>query len=243
MAITKIKSSNITDDSKTAAKIADGTVVAAEIADGTITDAKIGALNASKLTGTIADARFPATLPAVSGANLTNLPSTITKSTSEPAANTNPSGGVGTLYLRTTTGEMYCCTDATNNANVWTNIGEGEGKQPFEYMAATGGTVTTDGNFKVHKFTSSGTFQVTTLGDGGKVEYLVVGGGGGGGTNNDNTGGGGAGAMRTATGFTVTATSYSITVGAGGAAGAAGQDSVFSTITSDGGGDLSLIHI
>ncbi len=33
-----------------------------------------GALNASNLTGTVADARFPATLPAVSGANLTNLP-------------------------------------------------------------------------------------------------------------------------------------------------------------------------
>ena len=60
MAITKIKSSNITDDSITAAKIADGTVVAADIADGTITDAKIGALNANKLTGTIADARVPA---------------------------------------------------------------------------------------------------------------------------------------------------------------------------------------
>jgi hypothetical protein len=33
-----------------------------------------GNLNATQLsTGTIADARFPATLPAVSGANLTNL--------------------------------------------------------------------------------------------------------------------------------------------------------------------------
>ena len=32
-----------------------------------------GALPATNLTGTIADARFPATLPAVSGANLTNL--------------------------------------------------------------------------------------------------------------------------------------------------------------------------
>ena len=33
-----------------------------------------GALNANNLTGTIADARFPTTLPAVSGENLTNLP-------------------------------------------------------------------------------------------------------------------------------------------------------------------------
>jgi len=33
-----------------------------------------GALDANNLTGTIADARFPAILPAVSGVNLTNLP-------------------------------------------------------------------------------------------------------------------------------------------------------------------------
>ncbi len=76
--------------------------------DGSVTDAKITAMAASKLTGTIADARFPTTLPAISGANLTSLPSDITKSTSEPTATTNPSGGVGTVYLRTTTGEMYC---------------------------------------------------------------------------------------------------------------------------------------
>jgi hypothetical protein len=45
-----------------------------QIQDGTVTDADISALAASKLTGTIADARFPATLPAASGANLTALP-------------------------------------------------------------------------------------------------------------------------------------------------------------------------
>ncbi len=58
------------------------------------------------------------------GSNLTGV---MTKSTSEPALDTNPSGGVGTIWLRTTTGEMYCCTDATTDANVWTNIGAGTG--------------------------------------------------------------------------------------------------------------------
>jgi hypothetical protein len=38
--------------------------------------------------------------------------------------------------------------------------------------AATGGTVTTDGDFKVHTFTSSGTFSVSSAGD--NVEGLVV---------------------------------------------------------------------
>ena len=123
----------------------------------------IDTVAATKLTGTIADARFPATLPAISGANLTNLPSDITKSTSEPAGDTNPSGGVGTLWLRTTTGEMYCCTDATTNANVWTNIGDGTGAMPFTGMTATGGTITTDGNYKVHSFTSSNNLECSPI--------------------------------------------------------------------------------
>jgi len=38
-----------------------------------VTTDLINTLDASKLTGTIADARFPATLPAVSGANLTGV--------------------------------------------------------------------------------------------------------------------------------------------------------------------------
>ena len=72
------------------------------------------------------------------------------------------------------------------------------------------------------------------------VEYLVVAGGGGGG----GAGGGGAGGYKTATGFSLTVgTSYTVTVGGGGAGGATGSDrgtdgssSVFSTVTSTGGG-------
>ena len=40
-----------------------------------ITDGMISGVSASKLSGTIADARFPATLPALDGSNLTGLPS------------------------------------------------------------------------------------------------------------------------------------------------------------------------
>jgi hypothetical protein len=66
------------------------------------------------------------------------------------------------------------------------------------------------------------------------IEYLVVGGGAGG-----LGGGGGAGGFRTATGFAVSkGTTYTVTIGAGGPAQTTtnGQDSVFSTITSLGGG-------
>ena len=74
------------------------------------------------------------------------------------------------------------------------------------FISATGGTITTDGNYKVHSFTTSGTFT-TTIGtdptDGNKVQYLVIAGGGGGGddTGGYSCGGGGAGGYLTATGF------------------------------------------
>jgi len=112
--------------------------------------------------------------------------------------------------------------------------------------SATGGTITTDGDYKVHSFTSNGTF--TPSADG-YVEYLVIAGGGGGGSASDDngysSGGGGAGGYRTGM-LSVTAQGYSITVGAGGAGGingsgegsngTQGANSVFSTITSIGGG-------
>ena len=56
---------------------------------------------------------------------------------------------------------------------------------------ATGGTITTFGDYVIHTFTSSGTFEVTdsTLTE---VDVLVVGGGGSGGGNFGGGGGGGA---------------------------------------------------
>jgi len=71
MALTKIITDGITDDAVTEAKLANAinTAVAANTAKDLTT------LSATNLTsGTIPDARLPATLPAVSGANLTNLP-------------------------------------------------------------------------------------------------------------------------------------------------------------------------
>jgi hypothetical protein len=68
-----------------------------------------------------------AKIPAVDGSLLTGIPSSFTKNASDPALNTNPSGGVGTIWANTTSGEVYCCTDATAGANVWTNVGAGSG--------------------------------------------------------------------------------------------------------------------
>ena len=70
------------DGSVNSAKIVDGSITNDDLAGsitesklaGSISSAKITSLDAAKLTGTVADARFPATLPASSGANLTALP-------------------------------------------------------------------------------------------------------------------------------------------------------------------------
>ena len=108
-------------------------------------------------------------------------------------------------------------------------------------IAATGGTITTDGDYKVHSFTANGTFTPTSVpSTDNYVDYLVIAGGASGGSNHG--GGGGAGGMRTGV-LTVTAQAYSITVGDGGASatgtdirGNNGANSVFSSITSTGGG-------
>ena len=97
---------------------------------------------------------------------------------------------------------------------------------------ATGGIVSSDGTYNYHMFPYSGTFTPTTAIS---ADYLVIAGGGGG-----WVGGGGAGGYRTSIGgspLSLTATSYSVTVGAGGAPqGTSGSNSIFSTITSTGGG-------
>ena len=116
-------------------------------------------------------------------------------------------------------------------------------------MIATGGTESTCGDFKYHKFTGPGTFTVTDAGTAAgsnTLTYLVVGGGGTGG--NRRAGGGGAGGLRTITCETANKQAYPVTVGGGGAsvagpetgsgdlAGNPGNNSVFSGTTSNGGG-------
>jgi hypothetical protein len=250
------------------------------------------------------------------------LESEIFKSASDPTSNSNPSNGVGTIWANTTTGELYTCTDATTDANVWMNVGGGSGNlqsnplpgmpddnfvssltmntsnynhifvggtdtgssnsdiagavthyvvdqisdaaltvaasevaassahvfttgsvgsdtnvtfrvrskdneggfsadriisltvSAFTGAVATGGSVSTQGDYKVHTFTTSGTFTVTDAGSEGTVEHLTVAGGGGGGKYNRGGGGGSGGYLAGTT--AVTATTYNIVVGGGG---------------------------
>jgi hypothetical protein len=140
-----------------------------------------------------------------------------------------------------------------------------------EYVAATGGTVTCCGDYKIHTFTGPGTFTVTNAGNAAgssTVDYMVVAGGGGGpktgGASYASGGAGGAGGFRESVpspaawtasplaspggALPVSVQGYPITVGAGGpggtgscgqgggSIGTSGNPSVFSTITSTGGG-------
>ena len=74
-----------------------------------------------------------AKIPACSGASITGI-SGVTKNASDPALDTNPSGGVGTVWQNTTSGEMFICTNATAGSNTWTNIGAGTGDiEPYSF--------------------------------------------------------------------------------------------------------------
>jgi len=128
---------------------------------------------------------------------------------------------------------------------------------PIIYIAATGGTTleyNLDGKrYRSHTFTSDGDFVVTTVGndDRNQVDYLIIAGGGSGsgGENGSGQGGaGGAGGYRTTLGtsgenssprdkVTVTAQTYGIVVGAGGATSAVnGTSSTAFGVSTVGGG-------
>ena len=142
--------------------------------------------------------------------------------------------------------------DATKG---WQSVNSNEVTNQELFVTASGGTETTSGDFKIHTFTGPGTFTVSCAGTAAgsnKVDYMVVAGGGGGAWY----AGGGAGGYRESSGtasgcytasplgacvsaLSVPATSYPIVIGGGGAGGRAGvqgSNSVFSTITSTGGG-------
>jgi type II secretory pathway pseudopilin PulG len=99
--------------------------------------------------------------------------------------------------------------------------------------SATGGTISTTTGYKIHTFTTSGTFTPTGNCN---VEVLVVAGGGAAGTNSGvfKGGGGGAGGYL-ATTTSITAGTHEVTVGSGGVA-TSGGNSVFYGLTAIGGG-------
>ena len=174
-------------------------------------------------------------------------------------------GGAGVGSILNTEGQSvtFVYIDGTQG---WVNVIDSTSDvRGNAYISATGGTITTSGNDKIHKFTGPGTFTVSNISTNcltqNLISYTVVAGGGGGGGGWQSGGGGGGGFREVVSptspytasplnGYptpgnriTVTATDYPITVGGGGAgatnpetAGVSGSDSTFSTITGTAGG-------
>jgi hypothetical protein len=201
-------------------------------------------------------AAFTVTLPATPAAGavigIADYANTFATNNITVGRNGSNIGGFAENAVLSTNGVSitFVYVDATQGWIV-TDSGQRSDLDNVLYVAATGGTITTCGNYKIHSFTGPGTFTVTNAGNSvgsNSVEYLVVAGGGGGGTRSG--GGGGAGGFRqnfpspAIAGLPVSVQGYPITVGSGGAAagpggscsGGIGNNSVFSTITSNGGG-------
>jgi len=156
-------------------------------------------------------------------------------------------GSVLLVYIDSTKG--WLVTSSSQASNILTP----------QFVTATGGTIATSGDYKIHTFTGPGTFTVCSAGNAAgsdAVDYLVVAGGGGG-AGCQGAGGGAAGGYRETTGcgytssplgcgvsaLPVAATGYPIVIGGGGAGsspaanpGTQGSNSTFSSITSTGGG-------
>jgi hypothetical protein len=172
-------------------------------------------------------------------------------------------GGINANAILSTEGQSvtFVYVDATEG---WKNIQDSTSNVIGNaFIVATGGTITTCGNCKIHTFTGPGTFcvsQVHPCAANNLVSYMVVAGGSGGASTQG--GGGAAGGFREykspvtpytaspldgnpgGTSITVTASPFPITVGGGGTGrthpsscnGGTGSNSIFSSITSAGGG-------
>jgi hypothetical protein len=149
-----------------------------------IDGSQVTALSGSAFTtGTLATARIDvgtganqilqldanAKLPALSATNLTNVPGP-TVSTSDPAIDTNST--LGAKWVNKTSGEVYICTDATTDENIWTNVGPGSGDvAPYsfpgtQYGYTSGGYAGggTQSNI-IEKFSFTTTSNATDVGD------------------------------------------------------------------------------
>jgi len=154
-------------------------------------------------------------------------------------------GGVAATAKLNVNGQAatFVYVDATKG---WVNVQNAEDTEVgASFITATGGTITTSGNCKIHTFTGPGTFEVTSVAAAAvnnEVSYVVVAGGAGGGGSpgtGDSGGGGGAGGFRETKSpvtpytaspldgqpsapnrITVTQTSFPIQVGGGGTPGA-----------------------
>jgi len=174
-------------------------------------------------------------------------------------------GTILPTYSTNGTSKTFIYVDGTKGWLVTNESTDTSQESNISFVTATGGTVTCCGDYKIHTFTGPGTFCVSCAGNAcgsNRLDYMVIAGGGAGGNGGapggNGTGGGGAGGFResvpspsawtasplaSTTGITASVQSYPITVGAGASyvpgaqpSTVPGSASIFSTITSAGGG-------
>jgi len=147
------------------------------------------------------------------------------------------------VYVDGTQG--WKATDTSNTADLFLTPA---------YTSASGGTITTIGDFKVHAFTSPGTFTVCSVGNatggGENIETMIVAGGGGAGFDRGAGAGAGGMVLTPTCGIPISAQAYPIAIGGGGAGipsclgsgahvGANGVNSTGFSLTAIGGGGTS----
>lgn len=88
---------------------------------------KVDSLHASKITGTL-PALDGSSLGEVGGARIKDVDPTVTENL--PA---------GSFFINKTSGEIWICTDATTDANVWINVGDSSGNIIFDPPGFTAG--------------------------------------------------------------------------------------------------------
>jgi hypothetical protein len=182
----------------------------------------------STLSNQSRNARFTVNLSANSDSNVTY--SLVSGSTLPFGANLFANGLI--------VGNVYVANDTTYSFTVSASDQEFQNTNrqfsltivATEYNTATGGTVTEvvegDGKtYRIHTFTSSNSFVVSAIsGANGNAEIMVVAGGGAGGQRHG--GGGGAGGMIGPRSINLSATTYTITIGAGGTGGTGGAQTL-----------------
>jgi hypothetical protein len=173
---------------------------------------KLGAMEfappASDVPGTV---NFTNVTTGVTTTSNLNVGGTLMLGTVEVVATTHTLEN--TTALGNVTSNTIQFTNATTGIVTTGNVEVGGVVHGYTKISASGGTesTTSAAGYKIHTFTSDGTFTVTTPG---LVEYLVVAGGGGA-PGRDVGGGGGGGGVKTGT-LLIPAGTHSITVGAGG---------------------------
>ena len=142
--VTRIKSSQITDGTVLNADVNASAAIAATKVSGLATSATTDTTNAANIgSGILPDARFPSTLPAVSGSNLTDIPggmsdlafgqgtwpnagtSGTSKVSTSVSIGTSPSfakGGIATIHYANNSNQTsqmaYCAIDSLTGTGV-----------------------------------------------------------------------------------------------------------------------------